>query len=60
MTTGEAAVIAADESELADPSASDLYHRLVPESVPRHFAEPTPELTARVARGLRGLVDGGQ
>ncbi|MFF5566615.1 hypothetical protein ACFY7Z_13300 [Streptomyces sp. NPDC012623] len=60
MTTGKAAAIAAEESDLADPSASELFHRLVPVSVPRHFVEPTPELTARVACGLRGLVDGGQ
>lgn len=38
----------------------DWVHRLVPECVPRWFAEPTPELTARVARGLRGLSDDGE
>ncbi|MEV7426920.1 MULTISPECIES: hypothetical protein [unclassified Streptomyces] len=27
---------------------------LVPASVPREFAAPTPELLCRVARGLRG------
>lgn len=45
----------------ADPTAFDEWGLppgglwgLLPASVPREFAEPTPELLARVEQGLRG------
>lgn len=61
MTSREASDIASEADELAVwPPASDWFHRLIPECVPRTFAEPTPELTERVARGLLRLTDGGQ
>lgn len=61
MTSREAPNITIDAEELAVwPPASDWFHRLIPESVPRTFAEPTPELTERVARGLLRLTDDGQ
>ncbi|MEV4970013.1 hypothetical protein [Streptomyces scopuliridis] len=41
----------------AHTDEEDGFHRLVPEWVPRTFAEPTPELTERVACGLRRLAD---
>ncbi|MFE9889055.1 hypothetical protein [Streptomyces scopuliridis] len=41
----------------AHADEEDGFHRLVPEWVPRTFAEPTPELTERVAHELRRLTD---
>ncbi|MFE2495503.1 hypothetical protein ACFXKF_02155 [Streptomyces scopuliridis] len=41
----------------AHADEEDGFHRLVPEWVPRTFAEPTPELTERVAHELRRLAD---
>lgn len=42
----------------ANTDDEDWLHRLIPGCVPRDFANPTPELTERVARGLRRLADG--
>ncbi|PVE12004.1 hypothetical protein [Streptomyces scopuliridis] len=42
---------------VANTEDEDWVDRLVPGCVPRDFAEPTPELTERVACGLRRLTD---
>lgn len=61
MTSREASDITVGAEESAvPPLAPDWFTRLIPECVPRTFAEPTPELTERVARGLLRLTDDGQ